>query len=393
MFKRMFTTTIILAAILALAVPALADGPSAVAWLKGQQNADGGFGSPVSTLGATADVLLAAAAAGENALNWGSAGKAETPFRTALDYLKANVGPVSKAGLLAKTILALTANGQNPRTTLGVDLIAGLEGMVGSDGKIGGDADFVNEHCFAMIALKSARRPIPATAVDYMLSRQIADGTWAWDGGTAAGTGDNNTAAIAVVALVAGGVPTNHPQIQKAMAHLKNQQNKDGGFPYISPSPWGADSDANSTAVVMWAIVAVGQDPAGVDWKYFGQDGTSAFDRLRAFQNASGAFRWQDAAGTSSAPGDNFASTVQAIIALQMKTLPFASMDVGEAAEDAAEAPAPATLPETGANLWMAAMILLGSGTALAGLGLQLGYRNQVFGKKPGFYPRSRNDV
>lgn len=381
MFKRMSITTIILAAILALAVPALADGPSAVAWLKGQQNADGGFGSPVSALGTTADAILAAAAAGENALNWGNAGKTETPFRTALDYLKANVGPVNKAGLLAKTILALTANGQNPRTILGVDLIARLEGMVGSDGKIGGDADFVNEHCFAMIALKSARRPIPPAAVDYVLSRQIADGTWAWDGGTAAGSGDNNTAAIAVVALIAGGVPADHPQIQKTMTHLKNQQNKDGGFPYISPSPWGTDSDANSTAVVIWAIVAVGQDPAGVDWKYFGQDGTSAFDRLRTFQNASGAFRWQDTGGTSSASADNLASTVQALIALQMKTLPFASMDVGETAEG----PAPAALPETGANPWMGAALLLGSGAALAGLGLKLGYRN--------FYPRSRNDV
>ena len=31
--------------------------------------------------------------------------------------------------------------------------------------------------------------------------------------------------------------PQDHAQIQKALTHLAAQQNEDGGFPYINPSP------------------------------------------------------------------------------------------------------------------------------------------------------------
>lgn len=357
-----------------LTVPALADGPAAVAWIKTQQNADGGFGSPTSSLGATADAVLAVAASGENALTWGSTGK------TALDYLKAHISTATKAGEFAKVVLALTANAQNPRTALGIDLIAKLESMRGDDGRIGTDADFVNEHCMVMIALTSANRTVPAEAIHYLLATQIADGSWSWNGDTTPGTGDNNTAAIVVVALRAAGVPADHVQIQKTIALFHEQQNDDGGFPYVKPSPWGTDSDANSTAVVCWALWAASEDPAGVNWKRFGQDGTSTYDRLKAFQNASGAFRWQDAVS-----GDNWMSTVQAMIALEMKTLPFARIDVGEAAMpvasdsasaagsgNAVDVPPPETLPQTGAASWLSVIALLGSGAMLTGVGLKL---------------------
>jgi hypothetical protein len=376
------TIALALAITLALALPALADGPGAAAWLKTQQNADGGFGSPESSAGATADVVLAAAATGDNALAWAQEGG-----ETARAFLEANAPSVAKAGEAAKVVLALIASGANPRDVGGVDLVAVLEGMVGDDGRIGGEGEFVNEHTYGIIALRSAQRPVPAAAVQYLLDRQIEDGTWSWNGDTTAGSGDNNTAAMAVVALIAAGVPADHPQILKTIAHLRAQQNADGGFPYINPSPYGTDSDANSTSVVMWAILAAGQDPAGVDWKYQAQAGQSALDRLRAFQNASGAFRWQD--GT---PDDNFASTVQAAIAVELKTLPFATMDVdrdtadpGEGASDPDQAvsdeAAPELLPETGVNLWLQALALLGVGTALVGLGVWL--RRRVLAKSP----------
>lgn len=363
--KRFATIAIALIAGLALTLPALADGPSAVAWLRAQQNADGGFGSPASSVGATADVLLAAAATGQNAAAWAVEGN------TALAYLQANAGTIQKAGEAAKAALALIASDIHPRDLGGTDLIAMLEGMASSDGKIGGDSDYLNEHCYAVIALSSARRPIPEAAVNYMLSRQIEDGTWSWNGDTTPGSGDNNTAAMAVLALIAAGVPADNAQIQKTLDHLQGQQNEDGGFPYIAPSPFGTDSDSNSTAVAMWAIKAAGQDPAGAAWKYQGQDGHSALDRMRAFQNESGAFRWQDGL-----PDDNFASTVQAAIALELETLPFAWMDVGPASAEAPAGTAPTTLPETGANLWLPALTLLGSGVVLSSIGVALRKRS-----------------
>ena len=363
---------IVTAFALALALPALADGASAVAWLKAQQNADGGFGAPASSAGATADVLLAAAATGENGLNWAQGGGA-----TARAFLEANAGALAKAGETSKVILALVASGLNPRDLGGVDLVALLESLAGEEGRIGGEGEFVNEHAYAMIALRSVGRPLPAGAVEYLLERQIADGSWSWNGDTTAGSGDNNTAAMALVALSAAGVPADHAQVQKTLAFFREQQNEDGGFPYVKPSPWGTDSDANSTAVVMWALKAVGEDPAGVDWKVQGRDGFSPLDRLRALQNANGAFRWQDAI-----PDDNFAATVQAVVALELKTLPLATMNVGEAPAPAPAAGEPTAappvagepdvLPETGANLWLQAFALLAGGAALAGAGLLL---------------------
>ena len=266
--KRILTVLVVLLIALSIAVPALADSAGAVAWLRTQQNADGGFGSPQSTVGATADAILAAAASGADALYWNNGGK------SANDFLQANIGSVTKAGELGKVLLALTASGKNPRTYTDTDLIKKLEGMIGSDGKIGGESDFINDHCFALLGLKSAYRPTPPAAVTYLLSRQIDDGTWAWNGDTTEGNGDNNTTAMAVVALMAADVSPDNAQIQKAMEHLKGQQNPDGGFPYINPSPYGTDSDANSTSVVIWAILSVGQDPAGAEWKYFAKDGT-----------------------------------------------------------------------------------------------------------------------
>ena len=365
--KQLLHTAIALAIVLVLALPALADGPSAVAWLKSQQNADGGFGAPASTIGATADTLLAVAATGENAIDW-SQGE-NTPYA----YLEANAESIVGIGDVGKVTLALIASSANPRNLGVVDLINKIELSLGDDGQYG-DSAMINDQAYAMLALSSASRPIPTSAVDYMLGKQIADGTWSWNGDTTAGTGDNNTAAFATIALIAAGVPADHAQIQKTLDHLKGQQNADGGFPYINPSAYGTDSDANSTAVVMWAVKAAGQDPAGSNWKVGGKDGTSALDKLRAFQNESGAFRWQDAF-----PDDNFLATVQAVIAMELETLPFAAMDVGDVGTTAIETPVgePETLPETGANLWIGAIALLGSGAALTGAGTFLCLRKR----------------
>ena len=104
------------------------------------------------------------------------------------------------------------------------------------------------------------------------------------------------------------------------------------------------------------------------------QDGYSALDVLKSFQNDSGAFRWQDAV-----PADNLMSTVQAVIAMELKTLPFARMDVGEGPAAPAEpVTAPVeTLPETGVRLWTWALLLLGSGASLIAAGAALRYRTR----------------
>lgn len=350
---RSLTILLVLGGLLLTALPARAGAPEALNWLRSQQNDDGSFGEPASSISnllTTADAVQAIVAAGENPKTWDKNGN------TPITYLAANVARLSGAGDTAKTILAAVAAGENPRAFGGVDLVAALEAMLGADGKFGGENDFQFHHCLAIIALKSVSRPIPAAAVDYLKSAQIADGTWAWNFSVTPDEGDNNSAALAVMALIAAGEPADSAAIQKTIAHFRGQQNDDGGFPYISPSPYGADSDANSTAVVLQALIAAGQDPAA----WVKGDANTPFTALTDFQNDDGSFAWQKAM-----PDPNFLATVQAVPALAGKTYPLAVAAVGEAA-------APESLPVTGAAPLADAGWLVAAGLALAGGGLML---------------------
>ena len=220
--------TLTLAAILVGALPVLAaaDITAALDYLQTQQNADGGFGSgfsPDSTLGSTADVVLAIVAAGGDLATFDQDGN------TPLTYLEANASSAASGGDLAKLILAAVATGENPRHLGGVDSVVKLESLFDSGGRIGGETDTFVSHVLAVLALTSAQRPIPATAVDYIKDAQQENGSWAWDG-TAETAGDTNTAAFAVQALVAAGEDPGSDPVINALAYYKGIQNEDGGW-------------------------------------------------------------------------------------------------------------------------------------------------------------------
>ena len=347
---NLLMTLFVLSSLLLTALPVLADVPEAMDWLRTQQNNDGGFGDPDSTVGNTADAVQVIVAAGEDPATWNAGGN------TPLTFLATRAADLATAGDTAKVILATVAAGENPRD-FGVDLVDILEGMRGDDGRFGGENDFQFSQCLALLALKSVSRPIPVAAVDYLKNSQIEDGTWAWNFSPTAGEGDNNSAGLAVMALIAAGEPADGEVIQRAVAHFQGQQNDDGGFPYINPSPYGTDSDANSTAVVLQALIAAGQDPA--TWVK-GTANTPA-TALAGFQNTDGSFTWQ-----LTFPEANFLATIQAVPALVGKVYPLAITTVGEAAT------APETLPVTGADLLQYVGWLIPAGLAMAGTGLFL---------------------
>lgn len=344
----------------ALPVLAAADVPASLSYLQTQQNADGGFGSgfsPDSTLASTADTLLAITAADGDLAGFDQGGN------TPLTYLAANATSASTGGDLAKLILATISAGQNPRDFGGVDSVARLEAMIDAGGRIGGEADTFVAHAFAVLALASAQRSIPEASVAYILDAQQEGGGWSWDG-TADTAADTNTTAFAAQALIAAGEAADSDAVSNALTYYKGIQNADGGWPYQSPSDFGTDTDSNSTAVSIQTLIAAGQDPSGADWMT--ADGLTPADALEALQNASGAWAWQTAM-----PDDNLLSTVQAVPAAAGKAVPFATMDVGEAAV----AP-PETVPETGGVALNFAIPLLLSGLALAGGGYALRRRD-----------------
>lgn len=280
---------------------------AAITWLRGQQEPDGGFPSGFSEgsdYGATVEVILAAVAAGRDVSQWVSAEGASP-----LDYVVAQVasGQVTDAGLLSKAIFVAVATGQDPANFGGKNLIAELRALQDPDSGMFGSTLFA--HAYAMLALHNAGEPLTGAAVNVLTSQVTEDGGWALFGGTSPGTADTNTTALAMQALSAAG---RTDAAAGATTYLRRMQNDDGGFPYQKPSEWGTETDANSTAVLVQALNALGE-PMGA-WAFDGTDPMGAL--LALWDEDSGAFVW-----TYDMPSPNMLATGQAVQAVEGMTL------------------------------------------------------------------------
>ncbi|WP_322513139.1 prenyltransferase/squalene oxidase repeat-containing protein [Chloroflexus sp.] len=308
---------------------------AALQWVAGQQQADGsfaGFGP-----GDTADAVVAFVAGGQQ------------PPASAVNYLAGQAASygTSSAGATAKLILAAVAAGRDPLNFGGVNLARQLGSTYSATtGQYGSD---VYGHALALLAIKAMGAQPPAAAIDRLISLQLRDGGWSFDGAAATGS-DTNTTALAVMALV--GRARAADALNAARAYLRGQQNPDGGFPYSQTSAFGNASDANSTAAVAMAIIALGEDPSGAAWK---QGDATPLSALAAFQNSSGAFRYQNAM-----PDNNALATYQAIPALAGRALPVVTTSIPAAQSLIAPATA---LPRTAGEAQPVAPLL-----ALAGL-------------------------
>lgn len=288
----------------------------AAAWLAGQAGEDGGYVGFQGTAdpGVTADAVIALAAAR-------SAG-ADVDLEPAVAYLEANALAYAQSGpgQAAKLALAVAAAGGDPRDAAGVDPLTLAERSASEETGLYGFGVF--DHALTMLALAAAGDEIPAEAVEALRAAQIAEGSWAFDGSTSPGAGDTNTTAMAIQALAAAG-QGDDPAVEAALAYLREAQGGAGGFAF-QPGD-GATADANSTALVVQALIAAGQDPAGAEWN-------DALGALLAFQNPSGAFRYND-----DQPDDNLFATVQALPAVAGRALPIVpAADEGTPAAEAA---------------------------------------------------------
>ncbi|HOU22950.1 MAG TPA: prenyltransferase/squalene oxidase repeat-containing protein [Anaerolineae bacterium] len=284
------------------ATPAL----KAVEWLRSQQQDDGslntGFGHPA---GVTCDAVLAIVASGGDASSW----RKEAGQPSLTEYLSTTAGEyATDAATTAKLIVTIAAAKQDPRTFGGKDWLAVLQSFAQTKGTY--DAGAVGQ-AWAILALKAAGEPVPVEAVAVLESYQLDSGAW-----DSAFGPDNDTVAIVLQALVAGGEAKNAASIQKALAFFETQQNDDGGFPAIKPSEWGTDTNANSTANVVMALYAVGEDPSAGKWKKPDGDPLTALLKL---QTADGKVEFQPGIGSP------VMATVQAIPALEGKFLPLGS--------------------------------------------------------------------
>jgi hypothetical protein len=279
-------------------------GPGAVAaykgleWLRAQQNAaTGGYG----TLNDTLETLLAVAANHEDPEVW-----QRDPDKPSLLAAVTEAGlETQHAGEVGKLATALAAVSSRQRPSP-AQIMAFYDATTGL---FNPNAGF---HAWAMIGLRALGQTIPAPAVQALKAMQKDDGGWVY--GTWSSTSDTNGTALAIQALIAAGEPATSTAVVRGLNYLDDAQNADGGFPWDPQSPWGTDSDTNSTAYVVQALVAAGEDPTTGRW----QEGSHHPLRyLVQMQLADGAFEWQPGQGA------NQLATQQAIPALLYRPFPF----------------------------------------------------------------------
>ncbi|RKE18884.1 prenyltransferase/squalene oxidase repeat-containing protein [Streptomyces sp. TLI_171] len=185
--------------------------------------------------------------------------------------------------------------------------------------------DGVWRQSLALIALQQ-EKVVPAdSAVQWLLGQQCEDGGWpsyrAEGAPCTPATEDTNATAMAVQALTALG--GHQPQAGRGVEWLRAQQNPDGTWAY---NP-GAAGDADSTALVVNALLAAGADPAQV-----GAAPHTAYDGLASFQlgcaaaaDQRGAFVYQPVPNAPAAA--NTLASAQALLAAAGGHLPVATTD------------------------------------------------------------------
>ena len=169
-----------------------------------------------------------------------------------ISYLAGGVGSLSDPGSLERTILAVESAGLNASDFAGRDLVANLTHEFRRDGSISQQANLTS---FAILALRSAGVTPPQSTVNWLIHQHDRNGGFNF--GTAGGESDVDDTGAALEALT--GVPGRAAARVRggAVAYIRRQQDRDGGFPDMP----GDSSNAQSTAWAIQGLTAAGVDP------------------------------------------------------------------------------------------------------------------------------------
>ncbi|MBW6472851.1 MAG: terpene cyclase/mutase family protein [Anaerolineaceae bacterium] len=248
-----------------------------IEYLKSQQQTDGGFPglSEVSDPGTTARALIAFHAIGIDPQQFVSS-EGLTPIDYLLDTYQGYIYDDNQllfpgnAGLI---LAALSFSQSAPE-----DLPAFILDTLQEDGSFSTEAakDWNSglatdlSQALAILGLAAHGDPIPAVAVDYLLVKQLQDGTW--DNGFGS---DPDTTALVVVALLASGqVDQEHDVIQAALQYFKDTQLENAAWRPM----WDSSMiNVDTTGWITLALVSAGEDL--VNWRV---DNNSPRDALHS---------------------------------------------------------------------------------------------------------------
>jgi Prenyltransferase and squalene oxidase repeat len=253
-----------------------ATAASAVAWLKTQQQPDGGFETVGFPGFETRDASLAIAEQAQTAASWSTTqskaalaglhfggGSGKTPLNALDDY----AATITTAGEAAKTIVlsaaplgidpaAFDAAGDGSPVNLTAKLDSGCGANTASFGTF-------SDTLYGVMAKQLVCGVAPANAVATIRAAQQADGGWNFSGDPTASGTDPDEIGLALMALAAGGVPGTDSAVQHALALLASSQQSSGAWIDF----FGTEGNASSTALAMLGVAAAGYDPASACWR------------------------------------------------------------------------------------------------------------------------------
>jgi hypothetical protein len=257
-----------------------------VLWLRTEQKPDGGFGTgDKSSVAVTADVAYALGIVGEDVdgPKWTTAAGKDT-----LDALVAlNAAGYAKAdpGQAGKVARAVALAGANPRSFAGTNLVTTIQGFY--DPATGlYHPSFLFRHSLAVEGLLRSGESVPPAAYDALLASQLPDGGWFWSKNGTISDVDTSGRVLQVLSDYAGvKAPATYA---RTVDYLAAGQLAVGGWNtgYEGAS---APANANSTALAVGGLTAVGENPQAAR---FVKNGKGALETLLAFQKPSGEFAY-----------------------------------------------------------------------------------------------------
>lgn len=231
-----------LAAPLATMAHAAEPGPAdrAAGWLA-TQVVDGALDDGFSAAGATADGLIALAAADDPALQPTIDAMLGTVRAGAADYVAG--GGAAAAGKLA---IVAAAYDVDPRSFGGVDLVAALADGVAADGSVGPYPSAFGSG-LTLAGFGRAGVEAPAVLTTWLAGQQNADGGFGYAAGQPS---DADNTALAILGLLADDSPAAAEVLDDAVAWARSARKADGS--------WAGWVPVNSTCILGSAMEAAG---------------------------------------------------------------------------------------------------------------------------------------
>jgi hypothetical protein len=259
-----------------------------VTYLRGAQNADGGFGGAVGKPSDplfSAWVVMALAAAGINPTDQHVVGGID-----AYTYVAAHAAALADTTDFERAMLVAIASGTSPRDFGGRDLVAAILARRLPDGSLahgaGGTTGGINDTAFAMLGLSATDEPAKAGTISraaaWLAGVQSPDGGWSWAPGREESS--DMTAAVIQALRIAPQTPKRTEAQRRGWAYLRSTQRDDGGF---AQTPADPESNSASTAWVLQAMWASAIDPT--TWR---RGGGTPLDYLAAMQQPDGSIMY-----------------------------------------------------------------------------------------------------